>query len=82
MFSPPPFTGRKPLASRVRSWLYAHTPYGYYLDVAQASCSAISCILFIVVSYSAMEPLWVTDTEVRRAAAAAAVRLALRGLQP
>ena len=65
MFSPPPFRGRKPLASRVRSWLFTRTPYGYYLDVAQAGCSAISCILFIVVSYAMYEPVWVTDIEVR-----------------
>lgn len=70
MFSPmPSFNAkRRALSSQLRSYLYAHTRWGYWLDVGQAACSAISCLLYIVVSYTTtglVEFEWVTDVEVR-----------------
>jgi hypothetical protein len=50
-------------ASLLRTWMYQRTKYGYYLDTAQAVLSAVSCLLFIVVSYAMIEPSWLTDVE-------------------
>ena len=66
MFSTmPSMSKRRALASQFRSYLYAHSPWGYWLDVGQAACSAVSCLLYIVVAYTAVEYEWVTDLEVR-----------------
>lgn len=43
-------------ASALRFWLFNKTKYGYYMDVVQAAFSAISCIMFITVSYAAFDP--------------------------
>jgi len=43
-------------ASALRFWLFEQTPYGYYMDIAQAAFSAISCIMFISVAYAAYDP--------------------------
>lgn len=65
MFSPmPTMSRRRALASQFRSYLYAHSPWGYWLDLGQAVCSAISCLLFIIVAYTSVEYDWVTDLEV------------------
>ena len=67
MFAPMPSFNpkRRALSSQLRSFLYAHSRWGYWLDVGQAVCSAVSCVLYIVVSYTMVEYLWVTDVEVR-----------------
>ncbi|RYY36172.1 hypothetical protein EON62_01975 [archaeon] len=65
MFTPPLELdkSKRRLSVRVSRWLYQRTSYGYLLDVAQAVLSAISCVLFIVVSYMATEPVSVRDVE-------------------
>jgi len=83
MFAPMPSFNpkRRALSAQLRSYLYAHSHWGYWLDVGQAACSAISCVLYIVVSYTMVEYLWVTDVEVRappRGGGCGAVRLRLR----
>lgn len=66
MFTPlPRFSKVKSLASQMRTFLYAHSSWGYLLDLAQAVCSGISCLLYIVTSYAMIEYEWVTDVEVR-----------------
>ncbi len=59
MFKPPmgrmSATRRSP-ASALRFFLFEQTKYGYYMDVTQAVFSAISCIMFIAVAYSAYDP--------------------------
>jgi hypothetical protein len=53
----------RPLASRVRSFLYARTSYGQLIDITQALFSGISCALFIVVAYLSIEPEGVAIVE-------------------
>ena len=66
MFSPPLTSPTKhTLSSRTRHFLFVQTQYGFMMDIGQAACSAVSCILYIVVSYILSEPTWVTDVEVR-----------------
>ena len=54
---------KRRLSSRLRSFLFQRTTWGFALDVLQAVLSAMSCILFIVVSFMGEEPLWITDVE-------------------
>ena len=65
MFTPPGTTAfiLRPLASRVRSFLYARTSYGQLIDITQAFFSGISCALFIVVAYLSIEPEGVSVIE-------------------
>jgi hypothetical protein len=65
MFTPPGASSSRlrPIASRVRSYLYARTSYGQLIDVVQAFFSGISCALFIVVAYLSIEPEGVAATE-------------------
>ena len=63
MFHPPPFTGRKSLASQARSYLFSQSPWGFYLDFGQAAASLVSVVFYMVVAYSIVEPLWITDIE-------------------
>jgi hypothetical protein len=66
MFTPlPQLSKRRPLASQVRSYLYAHSRWGWWLDFTQALFSGLSCLLYIVTSYAMTEFTWVTDVEVR-----------------
>jgi hypothetical protein len=55
--------GKRRLSSRLRVLLYQRTAYGRYIDIVQALFSAISCILYITISYMPSEPEWVTDVE-------------------
>jgi hypothetical protein len=55
-------------ASALRFFLFDQTNYGYYMDVTQAVFSAISCIMFIAVAYSAYDP---TSVQVRCSSRAA-----------
>lgn len=48
---------RRSPASALRFFLFEQTKHGYYMDVTQAVFSAISCLMFIAVAYSAYDPV-------------------------
>lgn len=65
MFSPPYdlVAEKRRLSSRVRHYLFQRTSHGFKMDIIQAVFSAVSCLLFILISYASSEPIWVTDVE-------------------
>jgi hypothetical protein len=54
-------------ASALRFFLFERSQYGYYMDIAQAVFSAISCIMFIAVAYSSYDPVSVQVRDPRPA---------------
>lgn len=53
-------------ASALRFLLFELTPWGYYMDLAQAAFSAISCLMFIAVAYSSYDPVSVQASHCSR----------------